>query len=119
MMRIILAFVVILAIQLTVAQSQEVERLVPEVLNVYAHDANAFTQGLLWHDGYLYESTGLYGESTLRQVDLESGERRCNHTQLTSLTSPKGWNSGGRQTDSINLASGFGFHLRCRQLGSD
>ncbi len=74
MIRIILAFVVIHAIQLTVAQTQEVERLVPDVLNVYTHDANAFTQGLLWHDGYLYESTGLYGESTLRRVDIESGE---------------------------------------------
>ena len=46
----------------------------PEVLNVYPHDANAFTQGLLWDEGYLYESTGLYGESTLRRVDIETGE---------------------------------------------
>jgi glutaminyl-peptide cyclotransferase len=53
---------------------QEIERLIPKVLNVYPHDANAFTQGLLWHDGFLYESTGLYGESTLRRVDIKSGE---------------------------------------------
>jgi glutamine cyclotransferase len=45
-----------------------------EVLNTYPHDPNAFTQGLLYHEGYLYESTGLYGESSLRQVDLETGE---------------------------------------------
>ena len=54
-------------------QAQEVERLIPVALNVYPHEADAFTQGLLWHDGYLYESTGLYGESTLRRVDIESG----------------------------------------------
>ncbi len=56
------------------AQTPPVERLVPEVLNVYPHDDSAFTQGLLWHEGFLYESTGLYGESTLRRVDIESGE---------------------------------------------
>ena len=39
----------------------------------YPHDRGAFTQGLHWHDGRLFESTGLYGESTLREVDLESG----------------------------------------------
>ena len=74
MYRIILASFLMLAFQPAVAQMQEIERLIPKVLNVYPHDANAFTQGLLWHDGYLYESTGLYGESTIRRVDIESGE---------------------------------------------
>lgn len=45
-----------------------------EVLNVYPHDQDAFTQGLIFLDGNLYESTGLYGESTLRRVALETGE---------------------------------------------
>jgi len=45
-----------------------------EVVNAYPHDPQAFTQGLLYHDGYLYESTGLYGESSLRKVVLETGE---------------------------------------------
>lgn len=40
----------------------------------HPHDPRAFTQGLLWHDGALYESTGLYGSSSLRRVDLASGE---------------------------------------------
>lgn len=48
--------------------------LVPEVLNVYPHDPSAFTQGLLWHEGFLYESTGLRGQSSLRRVDVETGE---------------------------------------------
>lgn len=56
------------------AQSPQVPILVPEVLHVYPHDAQAFTQGLLWHDGVLYESTGLWGQSSLRRVDIESGE---------------------------------------------
>lgn len=45
-----------------------------EVLNTYPHDPTAFTQGLLWHEGSLYESTGLRGESSLREVDLTTGE---------------------------------------------
>src|ERR1700722_1511481 len=44
------------------------------VVRVYPHDAKAFTQGLEFHDGYLYESTGRNGESTLRKVELETGE---------------------------------------------
>jgi glutamine cyclotransferase len=43
------------------------------VVNVYPHDKNAFTQGLVFEDGVLYEGTGLYGESTLRRLELETG----------------------------------------------
>lgn len=50
------------------------ERMTYEVLNIYPHDPGAFTQGLIYLDGLLYESTGLYGESTLRKVALETGE---------------------------------------------
>jgi glutaminyl-peptide cyclotransferase len=45
-----------------------------EIVDIYPHDYRAFTQGLEFHDGYLYESTGLRGESTLRRVDLDTGE---------------------------------------------
>ena len=43
------------------------------VVNVYPHSTNAFTEGLVFDSGFLYESTGLYGNSTLRRVDLETG----------------------------------------------
>ena len=45
-----------------------------EVVNKYPHDPKAFTQGLAFRDGFLYESTGQEGESTLRKVDLETGK---------------------------------------------
>ncbi|MGD8565922.1 MAG: glutaminyl-peptide cyclotransferase [Candidatus Bathyarchaeota archaeon] len=45
-----------------------------EIINVYPHDRNAFTQGLIFGNGFLYEGTGLYGQSTLRRVDLETGD---------------------------------------------
>lgn len=44
------------------------------VVEEFPHDPRAFTQGLFFHDGFLYESTGLRGESTLRRVDLDTGE---------------------------------------------
>lgn len=45
-----------------------------EVVARYPHDRGAYTQGLIWHDGALYEGTGLVGESSLRRVVLETGE---------------------------------------------
>ncbi len=44
-----------------------------EVINRLPHDPKAYTQGLLYHKGYFYESTGLYGESSVRKVDAQSG----------------------------------------------
>ena len=45
-----------------------------EVVQEFPHDADAFTQGLVIEDGVLYEGTGLFGESSLRRVDLDTGE---------------------------------------------
>ena len=45
-----------------------------EVLESFPHDPQAFTQGLLLHGGKLYESTGLYGRSSLREVELATGK---------------------------------------------
>lgn len=44
------------------------------VVHVYPHDRTAFTQGLEFRAGYLYEGTGLEGRSTLRKVDLNTGK---------------------------------------------
>lgn len=43
------------------------------VINSYPHDPGAFTQGLFFHDGFLYEGTGLHGRSSIRKVELETG----------------------------------------------
>lgn len=50
------------------------EALRARVVRQYPHDKTAFTQGLLWHDGVMYESTGQYGESSLRKVRLQDGK---------------------------------------------
>src|SRR3954471_9896595 len=44
------------------------------VVRTYPHDSKAFTQGLQYVDGYLYEGTGLNGSSSIRKVKLETGE---------------------------------------------
>lgn len=44
------------------------------IVNTYSHDIHAYTQGLEFHDGVLYEGTGQYGESTLRKTDYKTGK---------------------------------------------
>ncbi len=52
----------------------ELEVLVPEIISVRSHDSGSFTQGLVLHNGYFYESAGQYGESDVRKVDPQTGE---------------------------------------------
>jgi len=56
-----------------------------EIINTFPHDRNAFTQGLVFEDGVLYEGTGLYGRSTLRKVELETGNILQMHQLLTKF----------------------------------
>lgn len=55
-------------------QKEHVPVFGAKVVKTYPHDSRAFTQGLEYYGGYLYESTGKTGESTLRKVALETGE---------------------------------------------
>ncbi|MEO5935199.1 MAG: glutaminyl-peptide cyclotransferase [Duganella sp.] len=45
-----------------------------KLVHSYPHDSQAFTQGLFYRDGFLYESTGLNGKSSIRKVNLETGK---------------------------------------------
>ncbi|MFH1313319.1 MAG: glutaminyl-peptide cyclotransferase [Candidatus Eisenbacteria bacterium] len=45
-----------------------------DLINTFPHDSKAFTQGLVYHNGFLYEGTGLFSGSSLRKVVLETGE---------------------------------------------
>lgn len=65
----------VLMFLLTLASCQQtVATLEPQIINTYPHDPEAFTQGLLIYDDDFYESTGLNGRSSLREVDIETGE---------------------------------------------
>ena len=79
---------------------------VPIVLAAYPHDPAAFTQGLLLDGGTLFESTGLEGRSTLREVDLASGNVVRRHdvppdvaggTLYGDLHRDAGWRGGVAQ----------------------
>ncbi len=50
------------------------EQLTAVAVQEYPHDPNAFTQGLVWDQGKVYEGTGLHGRSSLREVELATGK---------------------------------------------
>ena len=54
-------------------QTPKAKEVRPQVVRWYPHDPNAFTQGLEYRGGFLYEGTGLEGRSSLRKVDLQTG----------------------------------------------
>jgi len=78
------------------------------VIHTYPHDPAAFTQGLVFHQGALFEGTGLVGESTLRKVELESG------AVLQRLSLPpeqfgEGIAINGDRILQLTLSSGTGY----------
>lgn len=57
----------------TAVSSAQVPTYTYQIINTYPHDPNAFTQGLVFHRGVLYEGTGRNGYSSIRLTDLETG----------------------------------------------
>ena len=73
MMRTLL-FILTMTLVFCSCSGSDVRNYRLEVVAEYPHDTESYTQGLFFHDGQLYESTGLRGKSTFRVVDLESGK---------------------------------------------
>lgn len=67
------------------------------IVHVYPHDPDAFTQGLVYEDGHLYESTGRNGKSSIRMVDLSTGR------VLQRYDLPRGYFGEGLTTWGSNL----------------
>jgi len=67
------AFVIALIGQTAACREQQTPQFTFEVVNSFPHDRSAFTQGLIFDGGQLFESTGHYGQSTVRRVDLDTG----------------------------------------------
>jgi len=78
------------------------------VTGAYPHDPCAFTQGLVWDDGMLLESTGLEGHSTLRRVELVSGQVVASH-RLRDDVFAEGIAVVGRRIVQLTWRSGVGF----------
>lgn len=83
------------------ACAQAPQSVQPEVVATYPHDPEAFTQGLFMHEGELFESTGQVGRSSLRQVDLESG----NVVRSATIDPPYFGEGSARVGDEIFMLS--------------
>lgn len=90
------------------AASQSARLVQHEVVNSYPHDAKAFLQGLVWHDGGFYESTGQYGESTLRRVEFPTGRVLKKH-DLDPQLFGEGLALAGDKLVQLTWQSGRGF----------
>lgn len=78
------------------------------VKHTYPHDPQAFTQGLFFKDGYLYETTGLQGRSTLRKVELNTG-KVLQKKELASEFFGEGSAAIGNEIVSLTWTSHVGF----------
>lgn len=79
------------------------------------HDTSAYTQGLLYADGQLYESTGQYGRSTVRRVDLETGAVLARH-RLSDDRFGEGLALLGGRLYQLTWKSGVGYVYDAQSL---
>ena len=66
--------IVMMSLMLLSCSDAKVREYRLEVVADYPHDVTSYTQGLFFQDGQLYESTGQFGESTFRKLDLQTGK---------------------------------------------
>lgn len=79
-----------------------------QIVHAYPHDPKAFTQGLVYVDGHLYESTGLNGRSSLRMVDLQTG-RILQHHELAAEYFGEGLTNWGSSLVQLTWKAGTAF----------
>jgi glutamine cyclotransferase len=92
------------------------ERLGVRILATHPHDPRAFTQGLVWHEGALYEGTGLYGRSTIRRVDLATGEVQASEALPREIFG-EGIALAGDRFFQITWQEGIAYERRLSDLG--
>jgi len=78
------------------------------IVHAYPHDPDAFTQGLVYVDGYLYESTGRNGKSSIRKVDLTTG-KVLQHYELADKYFGEGLTSWGSELIQLTWRDELGF----------
>ena len=79
-----------------------------QIVHAYPHDPNAYTQGLVYIDGYLYESTGRNGKSSIRKVDLTTG-RVLQHYELAEKYFGEGLTDWAGELIQLTWKAGLGF----------
>jgi glutaminyl-peptide cyclotransferase len=78
------------------------------VTAIYPHDRSAFTQGLFYRDGYLYESTGIEGQSTISKVDVKTG-KAVTSSPLPERLFGEGMVDWRQEIISVTWQSGVGY----------
>jgi glutamine cyclotransferase len=89
-------------------QSAGVQEYDWRVVRVFPHDTTAFTQGLIFREGFLYESTGRRGQSEIRKIRLETGEV-IQRQPLEDHFFGEGLTEWNEQLIQLTLSSGVGF----------
>ena len=79
-----------------------------DIINEYPHDPSAYTQGLSFENGALFEGTGRYSQSSLRRVELETG-RVLQQVDLPAFLFGEGIAALGDRIYQLTWVSGFGF----------
>ena len=97
------------------ARPAPVVRLHARIVARHPHDAAAFTQGLIWHDGHLYESTGKEGRSEVRKVRLNDG-RVVARAAIPTDQFGEGLALVGRDLISLTWTSGIAHRWDARTL---
>jgi glutaminyl-peptide cyclotransferase len=77
--RFVRPLVAALMLLTAVSARASVPRYEAKIVHVYPHDPNAFTEGLFYRNGHFYESTGLNGHSSIREVEVETGKVLMQH----------------------------------------
>ena len=83
-MNLMTRHILMVALLLQAGLVHAVEQYGYEVVHTYPHDRTAFTQGLLYLEGHLYESTGLVSKSSIRRVELSTGKVE----QMATIAAP-------------------------------
>jgi glutaminyl-peptide cyclotransferase len=103
----VIIYFVFISFALTL-NAQLPEKLELTTVTTLPHDVNAYTQGLFFDGGYLYESTGLYGQSTLRKVDPNTGNVLA-HVQIPQRFFAEGLALAGGQMFQLTWQEGYCF----------
>jgi Glutamine cyclotransferase len=105
---LLIGFLFSLILAAPISPSAITPRYTYKIINTYPHDRAAFTQGLIYQDECFYESTGLYGRSSLRKVDLKTGMVLKKHS-LPSLFFAEGITLFGTKIIQLTWKSKMGF----------
>jgi glutaminyl-peptide cyclotransferase len=103
------------ALTLNASAAADIPRYTYRVVKTYPHDPQAFTQGLIFKDGFLYEGTGLKGQSSIRKVELETGKVLM-QTQLPAEVFGEGITIWGDKVIGLTWTDQVGFVLDLQTL---